>query len=256
MSGYDENYRFQVIKSGVEGFDKMLEEEMNGGRPINRPRTWEEDRRQKKKELQKKRWFRKGGFDVPLFVPHTPGGALAKSMREKEAQNNQGRKIRFKIVEKGGVTLEQKLRRSNPWAGQKCGRPRCFPCRGEKGGNCWQESVTYTLWCDECGEEVAAYKGETGRNAFCRGEEHLDSLAASDEEKSVLWLHTVHHHQSRQGVKYSMRVTGAFKEPLDRQIMERVQIQNFKGPVLMNRRSEMGGVRVERMQYRRWGGGD
>ena len=56
-------------------------------------------------------------------------------------------------------------------------------------------------------------------------------------------------------VNYSMRVTGAFKEPLDRQIMERVQIQNFKGPVWMNRRTEMGGVRVERMQYRRWGGG-
>ena len=257
LSGYDENYRFQVIKSGVEGFDKMLEEEMNGGRPINRPRTWEEDRRQKKKELQKRNWYRKGGYDVPLFVPHTPRGELAKLMRAKEAQNSQGRKIRFKIVEKGGVTLEQKLRRSNPWIkGQNCGRPRCFPCRGERGGNCWQESVTYTLWCDECGEEVAAYKGETGRNAFCRGEEHLDSLRASDEEKSVLWLHSVHHHQSRQGVKYSMRVTGAFKEPLDRQIMERVQIQNFKGPVLMNRRSEMGGVRVERMQYRRWGGGD
>ena len=74
LSGYDENYRFQVIKSGVEGFDKMLEEEINGGRPINRPRTWEEDRRQKKKELQKRNWYRKVGYDVPLFVPHTPRG--------------------------------------------------------------------------------------------------------------------------------------------------------------------------------------
>ena len=45
-----------------------------------------------------------------------------------------------------------------------------------------------------------------------------------------------------------------FKDALDRQIMERIQIQNFKGPFLMNRRSEMGGVRVERMHYRRWGG--
>ena len=117
------------------------------------------------------------------------------------------------------------------------------------------ESVTYSLWCNECGEEVAAYKGESGRNGFSRGEEHLDYWEANDEEKSVLWLHSVHHHRSRQDVNYSMRVTGAFKEPLDRQIMERVQIQNFKGPVLMNRRSEMGGVRVERMQYRRWGGG-
>ena len=83
----------------------MLEEEENGGRPINRPKSWEEDKRQRKKELQKRTWFRKGGFDVPLFVPHTPRGVLAKAMREKEAQNNQGRKIRFKIVEKGGVTL-------------------------------------------------------------------------------------------------------------------------------------------------------
>ena len=74
------------------------------------------------------------------------------------------------------------------------------------------------------------------------------TLTASDEEKSVLWLHSVHHHQS------SMRVTGTYKDPLDRQIMERIQIQNFKGPVSMNRRSEMGGVRVDRMQYRRWGG--
>ena len=255
LSGYDEDYRFQVIKSGVEGFDKMLREEESGGRPINRHRSWEEDQRQKKKELQKKKWFRKGGYDVPLFVPHTPRGAMAKAMRAKEAQNNQGRKIRFKIVEKGGVTLEQKLRRSNPWAGGKCGRPRCFPCRGERGGNCWMESVTYNLWCDECGEEVAAYKGETGRNGFTRGGEHLDYWEANDEEKSVLWLHSMHHHQSRQDVNYSMRVTGTYKEPLDRQIMERIQIQNFKGPVLMNRRSEMGGVRVERMQYRRWGGG-
>ena len=70
----------------------------------------------------------------------------------------------------------------------------------------------------------------------------------------MLRLHSIHNHQSRQDVNYSMRVTGAFNDPLDRLIMERIQNQTFKGPVLMNRRSEMGGVRVERMQYRRWGG--
>ena len=51
-----------------------------------------------------------------------------------------------------------------------------------------------------------------------------------------------------------MRVTGTFKDPLDRQITERIQIENFRGPVLMNRRTEMGGVRPDRMQYQRWGG--
>ena len=114
LSGYKQDYRYQIIKSGMEGFDKMLAVANEGGRPINSPRTWDEDQRQKKKYFQKKRWFRKGGFDVPLFVPHTPRGELARRMRMKEAQNNQGRRIRFRIVEKGGITLEQKLRRSNP----------------------------------------------------------------------------------------------------------------------------------------------
>ena len=76
-SGYDEKYRFEIIKSGVEGFEKMIEEEKKGGHPINQRRTWNEDQR------QKKNWFPKGGYHVPLFVPHTPGGELAKRMRKK-----------------------------------------------------------------------------------------------------------------------------------------------------------------------------
>ena len=65
---------------------------------------------------------------------------------------------------------------------------------------------------------------------------------------------SVHHHNIRVDVAYMMRVTGAYNEPLGRQIMERVQISNFPGPVLMNRRNEMGGIRKERTGYRRWGG--
>ena len=64
-------YTSQVIKCGVEGYDKILKIEKLGGRPVNRPRTW--DRRQAKKELEKQNWFRKADFHVPLFVPHTPG---------------------------------------------------------------------------------------------------------------------------------------------------------------------------------------
>ena len=54
-----------------------------------------------------------------------------------------------------------------------------------------------------------------------------------------------------------MKVSGMYTEPLDRQIMERIEISNFQGPALMNSRNEMGGIRVERSRYRRWrGGGD
>ena len=49
-----------------------------------------------------------------------------------------------------------------------------------------------------------------------------------------------------------MRITGSYFDPMDRQIQERVNITNFKGPILMNRRNEMGGVRVERTRHMRW----
>ena len=110
------------------------------------------------------------------------------------------------------------------------------------------------LTCQECNEEVATYFGESGRNAYSRGKEHLEKLSSRDMDNSVLWLHSVHHHQGKEDVNYTMEVVRNYNEPLDRQIMEKVQISNFKGAVLMNRRNEMGGVRVERTQYRRWGG--
>ena len=169
-----------------------------------------------------------------------------------EAMNNQGRSIRFRMVERRGPTLEQKLRRSNPWAGERCGRPNCFPCRAEGGGDCWKESVTYSLICGECGRGVAKYFGESGRNGFTRGEEHLANQLAEDENKSVLKLHSNYHHNGAD-VTYYMRVTGVHTDCLDRQITEGVNISNFRGEVLMNRRGEMGGVRVDRQQHRRWG---
>ena len=115
--------------------------------------------------------------------------------------------------------------------------------------------IAVNIFCKVCGEKVSCYKGETGRNAFTRGGEHLDKWIARDEANSVLWLHSLHHHQGREEeVEYEMRVTGCYNAPLDRQIMESVQISTFSGACLMNRRNEMGGVRVERMQHRRWGG--
>ena len=218
-SGYDQNYRFQVVKSGMMGFDKMLEEERRGGRPVNQLRTWDEDRRQKKKELQGKNWYKRGGFDVPLFVPHTPRGELARRMKEKEEMNNQGRTIRFKIVEKSGVSLEQKLRKSNPWGGERCGRPNCFQCRTDEGGDCWRESVNYSLVCEECGEEICKYFGESGRNGFSRGGEHLANREAADENKSILKLHSIHHHNGRE-VNFIMKVTSVHSSCLDRQVTE------------------------------------
>ena len=135
--------------------------------------------------MQKRNWYRKSGHDVALFIPHTPQWEFIRRMRVKEAKNNQGRNTWFLIVGKEGITLEQRMRRSNPWCGANSRRPGSFPCKVERGGDCWSEGVTYTLWCDECGEGLADYQGKTGRNGYTRGLEHLANLDAKNEDKSL-----------------------------------------------------------------------
>ena len=95
-----------------------------------------------------------------------------------------------------------------------------------------------------------------GSNSTTRGTEHLANIQAQDENKSVLRLHAVHHHHinGRADINFTMKVTGAHTSSLESQVAERVNIKNFQGPILMNRRNKLGGVRIERMQYRRWGG--
>ena len=110
--------------------------------------------------------------------------------------------------------------------------------------------MTYSLVCEECGEEICKYSVKSGRNGFSRGEEHLANQEAADENKSILKLNSIHHHNGRE-VNFTMKVTDVHSSCLDRQVTERVNIENFQGPILMNRRNEMGGVRVDRMQCRR-----
>ena len=57
----------------------------------------------------------------------------------------------------------------------------------------------------------------------------------ADKNKSVLKLHSNNHHNGAD-VRYSMRVTGLHNDSLDRQVTEGVNISNFRGDVLMNRR--------------------
>ena len=165
-------------------------------------------------------------------------------------------------MELGGTKIHHLLWRPNPWGGGKCGEQDCFPCRGDRGGDCRKQGVTYSIICTTCQEErqtrniVSAYEGETGRNAYDRGKEHLAALHKKSED-SVMWLHSLHHHQGREDITYTMEVKRAYGEPMDRQLGEKVNICRFKGDILMNRKTELGGAVVEResYKYRRWGAG-
>ena len=230
-SGYSETFRHQVIDSGLKGFDKMMSVAEAGGRPVNRKSSWERLQRKRKKRTKSVNWHKAGGYHVPLFVSNTPNSELAKQIQAIE-QLNPHRCIRFKIVETGGTSVKSLLQRSNPWPSGQCGKEDCFPCRNEKGGDCKRSGVTYKITCLEC---LAEYKGETARNMYSRGREHL-RLFSKKDQASAMWEHCKSAHGS-QRVEFSMQQTGSFTKPLARQVTKAIQIKNFKGKIL-NLKSE------------------
>ena len=60
------------------------------------------------------------------------------------------------------------------------------------GCDCCQDGFNYLLFFKDCGEKVATYLGETGRNKYTSRIEHLDNLEARKEDKSVLWLQSIY----------------------------------------------------------------
>ena len=48
-SGYGVRYRLKIISSAMTAFDRMKEEQEDGGRQLNRPRSYQRETRRKKK---------------------------------------------------------------------------------------------------------------------------------------------------------------------------------------------------------------
>ena len=68
-SGYNQEFRAQIIDSVLKGWDKMVEQQQKGGRPINGPKSYEETNRKQQKSQKEKNWFKLGGYTSVLFCP-------------------------------------------------------------------------------------------------------------------------------------------------------------------------------------------
>ena len=107
-----------------------------------------------------------------LFVPYTPGGELAKRMREAEAKLETLTGYKLKVVERAGTKLVDILTKSDPWQGADCGREDCLLCltKAATGKNktqdCTRRNLVYETWCINClerDEEAAILRLGTTR---------------------------------------------------------------------------------------------
>ena len=249
-SGYNQKFRTEVLDSSIKAFQRMVEEDKSGIKPLFRPREWNFEERQKSKNEKKRNWWNNTNAQIQytsvLFVTPTPGGVLAKEVRTREAEINRNSKERVKIEEKGGLKIKDILVSKNPFKKSKCVQKTCPLCKQsdiividseDVKIPCNTNNVGYRWLCVTCKERdiIKVYEGETGRSARIRGAEHLDDFLKK-REKSVLLKHKMTDHQN-ENVQFKMEITNKFKDALTRQANEAVRIYSHPSHESLNSKS-------------------
>ena len=228
-AGYDEKYRKRVLLAAISIYDKKVEDDKRGIRPLFRPKSWQKEERKKEKTYKKKEWATKKGHIAPIFIPATPGGELAREMRkiaDREAQQG----IHFNVLEIGGRTLRSEIQRSNPTATPGCSKSDCLGCeegRG-KGGKCHKSNVNYQITCQKCDK---VYIGETSKNLYTRALQHTRN---KKEDEAFMSKHYQEEHVGEEK-KFRAKVTHTNKDCLTRQVREGVLINRATKPLLNSR---------------------
>ena len=92
-----------------------------------------------------------------------------------------------------------------------------------------------------------AYEGQTGKNGYSRGNEHLFDYERKNKN-SVLWKHCQLKHENVEQ-NFSMDIIDRCRgDPTKRQILEAVHINNKDALTSMNDRSEWNFVNIPRIQ--------
>ena len=160
---------------------------------------------------------------------------MAKRMKKVMDREKKG-DVNFKIVEMGGRTLKRELQKSNPLSTPGCNKNDCIACRKRKGegGQCHRSNINYQIECQLCKDTTPTiYIGETSRNLYTRGGEHIHR---SREEDSFMKKHMEDKHAGLEE-DFRAKVTHMNKDCLTRQVREGILIRR-SSKELMNTKTE------------------
>lgn len=256
ISGYPQLYRKGIIESTLAAWDKILEEDRTGERPLYRERAWRREERQKEKEKKAAGWYKQLGgkkSDFPIFCPMSPGGRLAERWRKvaEEVRRASGGKVRPTIVEQPGLPISALLVDSLAGELDDCGKEDCNPCQTGTTRKLSCRRVTlggmvYNASCLTCrergvreGEVLAScYHGRTCRCLYSRQKEHFAGLAGQKED-NPLWKHKENFHPQEDN-QIVIEAERFFQDTPSHQIFEGICINNSPSSpgMLMNSRAE------------------
>ena len=121
-----------------------------------------------------------------------------------------------KVVERPGMKIHTGLSMNNPFKRDSCQRKGCpilesgDKCREQ----CYKEGVVYTGQCNQCTTSRQIYIGESSRTLYTRCAQHVASIAAAIESKSIenlaLFCSGSRIESRMFGFKLSFRISGLY----------------------------------------------
>ena len=219
-------------------------------RPLDRPRSYKEVERRRRREEKGERWYRREERSTKvregvLIIPPTPNSVLAKALKKVCQEELRGTNIQISVTERGGRRLGDELGVTVPGASRReaCGRPKCFPCMSGQVGVCRRTGAGYQIDCRVCKENqvTSPYAGESGRNLYRRGEDYVQDVEKKRANKP-LWKHVLEKHDGVMGVPmfehFSMKMVKVFRKPQRRKANEGVRISHLDPDTRMNSKEE------------------
>ena len=241
LSGYDQNFRAEIIQAGLKGFRRQCRESDSGGCPLFRPRHYDRQKRRKNKLMAKEIWYRPK-FNIVQHFPSSVGGRLAAGIQQIVREEGQKIGLNIRVTEQSGTSVAALLTTPDL---SGCLYPRCTIT--EQGASHSRRGANYTGTCLLCG---SLYRGETGFGAHTRVCQHQEDIRRNADSNSIA-LHITDQHPEYIGdpncISFSVNKTG--NKPMPRQILEAVQISNTNPLQLMNGRSEYIRPVIQRMAH-------
>ena len=251
LSGYNEKERYTILQGGFKTFNNLKEKEAKGDRPFYRPSSFRNVDRKRGKNDKKTNWYKKKDkhFKSVIFVESTPNSELVNMLKKTEEKHRIGEHIRVKFVEKCGTKKIDIFKVPDPFRKNCPPVKDCLSCKGQtKYSYCRKSNVGYKLSCKLCETRgfEKTYEGETCRNMYLRGKEHLNQYKNNDKHSVMLKHIKTDHEKEAKKVEFEMKLVKTFKDPLSRIINEGIRIKNKERSSLLNSKSEHYGPSVKR----------
>ena len=229
------------MTAALKGFKKQCLESDSGGVPLFRSRSYNREKRRKKKLMAREAWFRSTN-DIVGFLPATPGAQLVAGIQQIVREEGQKIGLNIRVTEQAGTSISALLTTPNL---SGCLHPSCTI--SEEGASHSRRGANYTGTCMICGN---VYRGETGFGAQTRVNQHREDIRKNNYNNSMA-LHLSEQHPEHRGdpdaIVFSVNKTGP--KPLFRQIREAVQIANTVPTAIINSRSEYIRPVIQRLTH-------